>query len=131
MELVKKITFPTFSDQRGDLTALELKDYVDWEVKRVYYVTHVKEARGGHCVKGEKKIYVMMKGKCTAKFFNGNEWQTLELNENDGCILDKDLWREFEDFSDGAVLAAISNVNYDENLYIRDIEEYKNYINNR
>lgn len=128
MEGIKKIELPTHSDARGDLSVAELHNYIDWPVKRVYYVANVTQDRGGHTVKGEKKIYIMMQGSCTAKFFDGNNWEVISLKQHEGIILDRDLWREFEDFSSDAVLAAISNVNYDENLYIRDIEEYKQYV---
>jgi hypothetical protein len=72
---------------------------------------------------------MMMQGSCIAKFFDGTDWEEITLKQHEAIILDKELWREFKDFSDGSVLAAISNVNYDETLYIRDIEEYKQYIN--
>ncbi len=61
MEKLKKITLKNFVDERGTLTAIELKDFVDWNAKRVYYLTDVTKARGGHAVKGEKKIYIAKK----------------------------------------------------------------------
>lgn len=122
---LRKVTFKTNSDPRGDLTAIELKDYIDFDIKRIYYVTNTKLPRGGHAVRTEKKIYIMMQGKCLAKFFDGISWTEYELEgPGDAIIMEDYWWREFLDFSENSVLAAFSSINYDRNLYQLDINEY-------
>jgi len=122
---LKKIKFPTHGDDRGNLTAIELKDYTDWDVKRVYYVTSVKGKRGGHAVIGEKKIYVCMEGKVKGRFHDGNEWHEFELNGPDEAILMEGFcWREFDEFTSGSVLTAISNMNYEPEKYIYDFDKF-------
>ena len=125
MEKIERIKLPTHADERGKLSVVELKDYVDWPVKRVYYVTDVTADRGGHAVKGEKKIYVCMQGSCLARIHDGFKWHEFEMNGPDDALIMKDMcWREFKDFSSGTVLMAISNVNYSKDDYIFDIEEF-------
>ncbi len=122
---LKKLEIPTFHDTRGDLSAIELKDYVSWVPKRVYYVTNVTEDRGGHAVVGEEKIYVCMQGTMTARFHDGKEWQEFELQGPQDAVLMSGLYfREFKNFSPGAVLMAISNMNYEKDKYIYDFEAF-------
>lgn len=122
---VQKIKFSTFSDDRGKLVPIELKDYIDWEVKRVYYVTDVTKPRGGHAVKDEKKIYVCQKGKIKAKLHDGKEWHEFELEgPDDGILMSGMCYREFYDFTTDAVLMAISSVNYHAEDYIYDFDEF-------
>ncbi len=130
MDYLKKIQLPLFSDDRGDLGVLEVKNFVDWEVKRIYYVTNVTLPRGGHAVKNEKKFYICLKGKLKAKFYDGNKWEEYELNgPNDALLMEKEYYREFFDFSEDAVLLAVSSVNYNHDDYIYDLGEYTEYIN--
>lgn len=125
MEKFKLVKIPTHADERGKLSAIELKDYVDWPVKRVYYVTDVLADRGGHAVRGEKKIYVAMQGTMTARIHDGKEWhEILMQGPEDAIVMEKMCWREFGKFSAGAVLCAISNMNYEKDKYIYDFEVF-------
>lgn len=122
---MKKIKIPTFADERGNLSVLELKDFIDWEPKRIYYVTGAVKDRGGHAVKGEKKIYICAQGTITARLHDGKEWTEIKLTGPDDGILVEDLvYRVFKDFSEGAVLVAVSNMNYEKDKYIYDFDEF-------
>ncbi len=119
------LKIPTQADSRGKLSAIEIKDYVDWPVKRVYYVTDVTLPRGGHAVRGEKKIYVCMQGTMLARIHDGEKWHEIKMAGPDDAILMSGMcWREFGQFSPGAVLMAISNMNYEKDRYIYDFEEF-------
>jgi len=125
MEKIKRITIPTHGDSRGNLSVVEIKDFVDWPVKRVYYLTSVTEDRGGHAVKGEKKIYVCMQGTCKARIHDGEKWHEFDLKgPNEALLMEEMCWREFTDFSDGSVLMAISNMNYEPDEYIFDMDDF-------
>jgi len=125
MEKIEKIKIPTHTDERGRLSVVELKDYVDWETKRVYYVTGVEGDRGGHAVRGERKIYVCMEGSVLARIHDGEKWHEFELNGPDDALLMNDMcWREFKNFTPGTVLTAISNMNYEKDKYIWDLDEF-------
>lgn len=125
MEKFKKIQIPTHTDPRGNLSVVEMKDWAEWPVKRVYYVTGVTLDRGGHAVRGEKKLYVCMQGTVTARIHDGNDWTEIPLKgPSEGILMNEMCWREFKDFSEGAVLCAISNMNYENDKYIYDFEEF-------
>jgi dTDP-4-dehydrorhamnose 3,5-epimerase-like enzyme len=122
---IQLLKIPTHADPRGKLSAIELKDYVDWPVKRVYYVTGVTLDRGGHAVRGEKKIYVCMQGTVLARIHDGKQWHEIEMHGPEDAILMSEMcWREFKNFSQGAVLMALSNMNYEKDQYIYDFEQF-------
>ncbi|MFA4890758.1 MAG: FdtA/QdtA family cupin domain-containing protein [Candidatus Gracilibacteria bacterium] len=138
---LEKITLKTFTDESGSLTPVELKDFVDWPVKRIYYLTDVKGSRGGHCVKGEKKIYICQKGAVKCRFHDGGvsgkklasardanastDWVSFELRgPSEGVLMEGDYYRDFYEFEPGTVLLAVSSVNYDPKDYIYDLNEF-------
>src|SRR3989338_6813169 len=130
MEKVRPIKLNSFKDERGVLTAVELKDYVDWPVKRIYYLNDVGKPRGGHAVKHEKKLYICQKGLVKAKFHDGEKWLEFELKGPDGAlIMDGMCYREFYEFSPDTVLLAVSSVNYVPTDYIYDLDEFIKYVN--
>lgn len=123
---LEKLTLKTFSEKSGSLTPIEIKDFVTWPVKRVYYLTSVTGSRGGHCVKGEKKIYICQKGTVKCRFHDGESWVAeFELiGPSEGVLMEGDYYRDFYDFSPDAVLMAISSVNYNPGDYIYDLNEF-------
>lgn len=129
MEKVKQIKLPTHTDDRGSLTVLELKNFVDWEVKRIYYLTDVVAARGGHAVKMEQKLYICQKGTVKARLHDGEKWHEFFLEgPSDAILMSGMCFRDFYDFSPDAVLMAVSSVNYVPEDYIYDLDEFINFI---
>jgi len=128
--MVQKIKLASFKDDRGILTAIEIDSFVDWPVKRVYYLTDVVLPRGGHAVKNEKKMYVCQKGALKCRFHDGKKWINFELNGPDEAIIMNGMcYRDFFDFSADAVLMAISSVHYVPEDYIYDLQEFIDYVN--
>lgn len=129
MEKVKQIKLPTHTDDRGSLTVLELRDFVEWPVRRIYYLTDVKAARGGHAVKKEQKLYICQKGLVKARLHDGKEWHEFVLEgPSDGILMSAMCFRDFYDFSPDAVLMAVSSVNYVPEDYIYDLDEFINFV---
>ncbi|MFH1218228.1 MAG: FdtA/QdtA family cupin domain-containing protein [Candidatus Peregrinibacteria bacterium] len=124
MEKIEKIKLKTFISESGSLTPIELKDYIDWEVKRVYYLTDVSGSRGGHAVRGEKKMYICQKGEVKARLHDGDKWHEFELSGGEALIVRGACFRDFTDFSPDAILLAISSVNYEPDDYIYDLDDF-------
>ena len=132
MELkpLQRVKLKTHGDDRGLLTVAELNEYIDWPVKRIYYVTATKLARGGHAVAGEKKIYICVQGTMKARFHNGIEWIEYDMKGPDDAIIMEDYYfREFVDFSEGAVLLAVCSINYDAEAYEYNLDSYIKKVN--
>ena len=129
-DLYRRHQLVCHTDDRGSLTVLDKIDQlVSWPVKRSYWITDSNKQRGAHCVKGERKFYVMAKGTCTMKIFDGKEWYEERLNgPTDVIEFRADLWREVCDLTPDAVLFTLCNDYYSKESYITDLEEFKKYI---
>ena len=126
----KKFKIAGLQNERSSYGFIELKDYVDFEAKRVYYIYNCKQNTGQHCHKIEKELFVVQKGSCTAVIDRGNGREDVTLGEGEAIYVGNYVWHGFKDFSENAVLLAISSTNYsvDRSDYIEDYEEYKKVL---
>lgn len=120
---VKKIQAPSFV-----MSPLELKEYINFEVKRVYFITSPTGNTSQHCHLKEEELFVMISGSCTAVIDRGNGLEDIPMNAPQSALyIGNYIWHGFKDFSKDAVLLAISSTNYNPNRedYIEDYEKYK------
>lgn len=127
----KIIKFTTHGDERGNLIALEQNNEIPFEIKRIYYIfDNINNVRRGfHAHKDLKQMLICVSGSCKILLDDGNDKVTLELNSCDkGILLYGPIWREMYDFSSDAVLLVIASEYYTEEDYIRDYDDYIEYI---
>lgn len=112
------------------MNPVELKDYIDFEVKRIYYITDPKGDAGGHCHKTEKELFILVQGSCTAQIDRGEGLEDIPLSVNDVIYVGTYIWHYFKDLSSDVILLALSSTNYDPSRfdYIEDYEEYKKIV---
>ncbi len=126
--MYKEYKLKTFKDTKGGLTPLELSDYCNFEVKRLYTVYDSEQKiRGGHAHIKEQELFFMAAGSCIAKLHDGTDWVEIKLIANQNLVyVPTMVWHQFESFSDGAVLVAVSSTNYssDRNDYIEDFDNF-------
>ena len=128
---VVKYMFQPHGDERGQLIALEEMKDIPFEIKRVYYMydTGKGVVRGKHAHKSLEQILICIHGKCKVKLDNGNETKIVLLEKPyEGLYVSNVMWREMYDFSSDAVLMVLASAYYDENDYIRNYDEFLNYI---
>ena len=120
---VNKIQAPNFV-----MSPAELKDFIDFEVKRVYFISHPTGPTGQHCHLKEQELFVMIAGSCTAIIDRGSGKEDIRIEApQDALYIGNYVWHGFKDFTPDAVLLAISSTNYNPNRedYIEDYEKYK------
>lgn len=118
---LKKIDTPRFV-----MSAVELKDYIDFEVKRVYFITGIKGPTGAHCHKNEQEFFILQQGSCVAVIDRGNGLEEISMAGPTGAMYVPPLvWHHFKDFSPDAVLLALSSTNYnpDRSDYVEDYKQ--------
>lgn len=128
---IKIVKLEEHGDYRGTLIALEQMINVPFDIKRVYYMYNAVPGvrRGFHAHKQLKQILVCVKGSCKILLDDGTEKVEVSLDEpNKGLIIESHLWREMFDFSDDAVLMVLASELYDESDYIRNYDEFLEYI---
>lgn len=109
------------------LTPLELKDFIDFEVKRIYFITKPTATSSQHCHLEEKELFVMLQGSCTAVIDKGNGLEEVELvGPKNAIYVPNYVWHGFKNFSPNTVLLALTSTNYraDRSDYIEDYDEY-------
>ena len=130
MQVIKYV-FQPHGDDRGQLVALEeLKD-IPFKVKRVYYMydTVPNVVRGHHAHKKLEQILICIHGQFNIKLDNGKEIKVVPLEKPyEGLYIANNIWREMYDFSHDAVLLVLASELYDEADYIRDYDEFLEFI---
>jgi len=123
--------FQPHGDERGQLVALEEYKDIPFNIKRVYYMYDTVEGviRGHHAHKSLEQILICIHGSCKIKLDNGSEKKVVLLEKPyEGLYVANNMWREMYDFSKDAVLMVLASEIYDENDYIRDYEEFLNFV---
>jgi len=124
----KKFSLKKLENEKALYSFAELKEYIEYEIRRIYFIQNCKQATGQHCHKIEEEMFVMAKGRCTAVIDRGNGKENILLEApSDAIYVGSYVWHGFKDFSDDALLLALSSTNYspDRNDYMEDYDEYK------
>lgn len=125
------LDLPKHIDPRGNLTVAEQILNVPFEIRRVYWVYDVPsgESRGGHAHKKCREFIIAVSGSFTVTLDDGKEKKTFLLNHPyQGLFVETDIWRTLDDFSSGAVCLVLASEPFDEDDYIREYDDYINYI---
>ncbi|KOP72013.1 dTDP-6-deoxy-3,4-keto-hexulose isomerase [Bacillus sp. FJAT-21945] len=115
------------SDRYGNLTAIEGKEDIPFEIKRVYYITKVEDSvtRGYHAHRKLHQILICLNGSVKVQLKNPYNEEIVELNDSSlGLYIGPYIWREMFDFSEGSVLLVLASEKYDESDYIRNYDFY-------
>lgn len=127
MESPQIIKLPKFLDTRGNLSFVEQKNHIPFEIKRTYWVYDVPggEQRWGRAFKESQEFIVSLSGCFDVILDNGSAKQTFTLNRSYyGLYVPNGIWRVLDNFSTNSVALVISSTIYDENDYIRDYDEF-------
>ena len=127
---MKLIDLPKIEDRRGNLSVIE-KNNIPFSIKRVYYLYDVPSGaeRGGHAHKEQEEFIVPLSGSFDVILNNGESEETYTLNKpNQGLYVAQKTWRELRNFSSGAVCLVVSSGEFIEDDYIRDFDDFLNYL---
>jgi dTDP-4-dehydrorhamnose 3,5-epimerase-like enzyme len=123
----KIIDLPKISDPRGNLTFIEGKQHIPFDIKRVYYLYDVPGGaeRGGHAHKGLHQLIIAMSGSFDIILDDGRKKKRFHLNRSYcGLYVCPMIWRELDNFSSGSVCMVLASNLYDENDYYRDYSQF-------
>jgi len=126
------IQLPKIEDPRGNLSFFENNTQIPFAIKRSYWIYDVPggETRGGHAFKEQQEFIVALSGSFEVVVNDGKKEQTYLLNRSyTGLYIPNKMWRKMQNFSTNSLALVVSDTNYDENDYIRDFDEFINFIN--
>jgi dTDP-4-dehydrorhamnose 3,5-epimerase-like enzyme len=117
-------------NRAGNITIVEGKKDVPFDVKRLYYLYDIPggESRGGHAHKELYQLVVAAAGSFDVLLDDGKNKKIVSLNRPDyGLMIVPGIWRELYEFSSGAVCLVMASNKYTENDYLRHYEQFLNF----
>jgi len=121
------VELPKISDPRGNLSFIEGKNHIPFDIKRVYYLYDVPGGsdRGSHAHKNLHQFIVAMSGSFDVVLNDGMKKKRFNLNRSYyGLYVCPMMWRDLDNFSSGAVCMVLASEHYNEKDYIRNYEEF-------
>ena len=123
------IDLPSFGDKRGFLTSIEQFKDVPIDVKRIFFMHHITEDRGGHAHIDTDQIIIPISGSFKLKVFDGENEDTYFLNDcTKGIFTPRLTYCDLFDFSIDGVCLVLANTSYDIKKSLRNKEEYIDFI---
>lgn len=119
------VDLPKISDPRGNLTFIESRNHLPFDIKRVYYTYDVPGGsdRGAHAHKRLQQLIIAMSGSFDVVLDDGFEKKRFHLNRSYfGLYVCPMMWRELDNFSSGSVCLVLASELFDPEDYYRDYE---------
>ncbi len=122
-------TIPTVN--AGELSFFEGTHDIPFDIKRIYYISKVPEGsrRGYHAHRKLKQLLFCPYGRIQLVLENRDGREEIELSDPSiGVVIEECTWREMLWIQKDSVLCVAASEFYDETDYIRDYDEFKDYI---
>lgn len=118
-------------DYRGQLVAIEERQDVPFDVKRVFYIfsTQLNATRGEHSHYRTRQYLIAVNGSCKVTLDDGKQAITYDLNQpNIGLLQDALVWGTMHDFTPDCVLLVLASEPYDAADYICDYDDFRKVV---
>jgi hypothetical protein len=125
------IPLPKVHNRSGNITIVEGQKNVPFDVKRIYYLYDIPggEDRGGHAHKTLHQLVIAASGSFDILLNDGVNKKVVTLNRPDyGLYIVPGIWSELMEFSSGAICLVLASEVYDEGDYIREYNQFLNYV---
>ncbi|MEN9919550.1 MAG: hypothetical protein RL662_1986 [Bacteroidota bacterium] len=122
---------PKFEDARGNLSFIEEGGQIPFAIKRLYWIYDVPggQTRGSHAFKSQTEIIIALSGSFDVVLHNGTSERKYQLNRAYKALyVPAKMWRTLENFATNSVCLVISSGAYDEDEYIRNFRQFKQFL---
>lgn len=121
------VDLPQIHDPRGDLTFVEGRVHVPFDIARVYYLYNVPvdADRGGHAHRELEQVIFALSGSFRVTVDDGKSRAAHWLRDpRKGLYVSRMIWRDIDSFSQGAVCMVLASHRYDESDYFRNYGDF-------
>lgn len=130
LDQVKFIALPSVADARGVLTAIEGTRDIPFEIKRIFYMHHIVQDRGGHAHRDTDQVVIAAAGSFSLEVFDGKETRRFDMNDpTQGLYIPCMIFISMTHFAPGSVCLVIANSYYDMSRSFRSKADYLRFIN--
>jgi dTDP-4-dehydrorhamnose 3,5-epimerase-like enzyme len=126
---IRWIDLPGSRDDRGVLTSLESGRDIPFPIKRIFYMHHVVEARGGHAHIDTDQVLIAISGTFIVDIQDRNEKKTFFFNNPEkGLFVPRLLFTDLYDFSPEAVCLVLASTHYDRKKSLRSWDDFLKFL---
>jgi len=127
LNFLTKVEPQTFSDARGVLNAIEIPEELNFETKRIYYITEVpiNSIRGAHAHKKLRQIFFALSGSFTLIVTDGQRTDKVRISaHSSGYYLPSGYWRELTEFEPETICLVLASEHFNDSDYIKEKNTY-------
>ena len=125
------IELKCIKNRAGNITPVYNNQNIPFEIKRVFYLYDIPggEDRGAHAHKECHQFLIAASGSFEIELDDGTNKRTVMLNRPYyGLHIPPGIWAAEKGFSSGSICLVLTSHNYEENDYLRNYNEFLNYI---
>lgn len=124
------IQLKTSTDLRGGaLTSVEEKQDIPFDIKRIFFMHHVKEDRGDHAHIDTDQVIIPISGSFKVRLYDGKDSQVYEMNDcTKGLYVPRLTFQNLYEFTPDAVCLVLASTHYDIGMSLRSLDKYEAYI---
>ena len=127
------IKISTFKSSQGNLSIIDKKNNIPFEVKRIFYIYDIPQntQRGGHAHKSLEQFIWVINGQLEIITFSKKDVKKKFVldNPNIGLYIPELTWSYQLTRSFNTIYCVAASDYYDENEYIRDWEDFIKEVN--
>jgi dTDP-4-dehydrorhamnose 3,5-epimerase-like enzyme len=121
------IELPKVPDSRGNLTFLEGRRHIPFEIARAFWLYDVPGGvtRGGHAYRRLEEVFIALSGSFSVALDDGTKKRRIILNRSYvGLYVPALIWRHLEDFSTNAVCLILASRPYEPEDYVYGYRDF-------
>jgi len=122
------IELPKVIDRRGNLSFIEAKQHIPFNMARVYWIYDIPggQRRGSHAFKTQHEVIVALSGSFNVLLDDGKEKRQYTLNRSYNALyVPNMMWRSLNNFSTNSLCLVIASESYNEDDYIRNYRSFR------
>ena len=134
LDKCKIIELPKIHNPKGNLSFVEERRHVPFDIRRVYYLYDVPGGaeRGGHAHRKLQQVIIAISGSFDVILDDGRKRKRFHLcRPYYGLYVGPMTWRELDNFSGGSVCLVLASTFYEEDDYYRDYGQFLKIVGKR